>query len=662
MLSHLFSLSIFFSISLDLKLYILIWRRIWNTSDRDNVGNSNGRTPAAVEPAPTSSGSGLKCPSDEDDACWQRLVSREKRVFAAPKTAVPVESRRQRAQQVGDNRLSLNLMDGTGPSAIPPAPPPPPPPDAAAIASFPLQRLTDIVENIDSTVRPPHSLPESEPVRSSVPSSRSNKVINNPGGFFRQILSEDDDDDVVYQVPQVNQVTSSNEPAAVAVGEESVYYTEPSMRSVSSVASFGERPAPDPSGFAELRANDSTSCYADPFEHYASSLLDHNYEDMDDDEYHRLSLPFIRLMRDRAESGVSVSSSGLSSDGSRPSHVTCSSSDSGANMTIPPGFARSRAALFESIAKANQRVIRPDDGLQGQLVQALGPQLALYSLCSLRPPSSLSSSQVQTLSKSCPSSINWIVDGCADNDGFFMEFANQRIALPDRSANTSATSFSSLDSSSTDGLSTKTESSGKSKSDRKVSFVLDPPPLPAIGSKTVTGTIQHTLASRPRSLKSISKSSTCSSTALSLSRFFKQTFVLRCGDGQPSDTESLMSHPIDDLLSQSDLEMFCKSDHRFDGDDSGTDVTTPDSSLYHFGTDIDKTLSMLEVKAKTSLAGKLVKLLDDCSESCSSCDDDSDSDSCSSSCESSCCLTDCASWNSWINDSSSSDVRCELVE
>lgn len=632
-----------------------------NSNDQHNVGNCNGQTSGA-EPASSSCGTGVKV-ANSQDACWQGLQLRscEKRVFAAPKTPVPVESRRQRAQQAGDNRVSLDLIDGP-PSAIPPVPPLPPlPPDAI---SFPLQLTDDGHQKIDSAVQAAHSLPESEPIRfSPLPTFRRSKVISNPGGFFRQIFSEDE---IVYQTPKSHLVTSEHLAVVEAV------YAEASLPSVcgSSVASFGERQEDLRRGsfrFGEVCANVSTSDYADPFEHYASSLLDHNYEEMDHEEYHQLSLPFIRRIksRDRPESGVSISSSSNSSS-SRPSDTTCSS-DSGANMTIPPGFARSRAALFESIAQANQQVIRPDG--QNKLIQALGPQLALYSLCSLRTSSNLANKN--TLSKSCPSSlnaINWVVDGCVDNDGFFMEFANQRIALPDLSDGGSSTSCSSLDSASED-TSTKTESTSRSKSIRKVSFVFDPKPTtPFHGEKMIQlGNIHYTLKKGPRSQKSSTKSFSSTSTALSLSRFFRQTFARCGGDAQPSDTESLMSHPIDDLLSQSDLEMFCESkrdDRLFDGNDSGTDMTTPDSSLYHdssnLAVDIDKTLSILEVKAKTNLIGddQWNEMGDDCSDSCTSCDDsDSDSSSSGSSCKSGCCLTDCTSWTSWTSEGySSSDV------
>lgn len=331
--------------------------------------------------------------------------------------------------------------------------------------------------------------------------------------------------------------------------------------------------------------------------------------------------------------------------------------------------------MFESIAQANQRVIRPQYGSQ-KLVQAFGPQLALYSMDSL-PPTEIFQS-ITTKSKSCPASlnaINWSMDVCVENDGFFMEFANQRIALPEPG---SPTSCSSLQSSS-EASSGETEMTDRSKSSRKVSFVLGPVRSSA-PSRLLCPKIPPDEDDQPlvtHKGKSVSSSSTStSSAAVSLARFFKQTLTVigRCGgEGQISDSESLISHGPDDLLSQSDLEMFCKSNgEKRLRKDSGTDMIPPDASLYDGSAlaidDIDAALAILEIKAKAksrhaSNSKQTETISDNCSDDCSSSSDGSDMDSgsCSSgsSCESSCNLTDCSSWtNDCCSESlTSSDVR-----
>jgi hypothetical protein len=420
-----------------------------------------------------------------------------------------------------------------------------------------------------------------------------------------------------------------------------------------------------------------SSHYADPFER-CGSLLEHNYEEMDFDEDIYQQDPFDSQPPPQESVDSNENTESGFSDGSkssRPGGGGYFSSDSEASLTIPAGLARSRAAMFESIAQANQRVIRPQYGSQ-KLVQALGPQLALYSMDSL-PPTEIFQS-IKTKSKSCPPSlnaINWSMDVCVENDGFFMEFANQRIALPEPG---SPTSCSSLQSSS-EASSGETEMTDRSKSSRKVSFVLGPvrssAPSRLLCQKIPPDEDDQPLVTHKG--KSVSSSSTStSSAAVSLARFFKQTLTVigRCGgEGQISDSESLISHAPDDLLSQSDLEMFCKSNgEKRLRKDSGTDMTPPDASLYDGSAlaidDIDAALAILEIKAKAksrhaSSSKQTETISDNCSDDCSSSSDGSDMDSgsCSSgsSCESSCNLTDCSSWtNDCCSESlTSSDVR-----
>ena len=641
----------------DLSFFVSLFRarlpRRSNKSDR-NLGydGSNGRaavaTAAAAGPAHTSSGAtveGVAADKGEEEQVVE--VSRrelqgcaEKRVFAAPKTPVPVEWRRQRAQKPGDHRVM--------PVDVPVVPPMPP------FISLPLEQLTDRRHSaIDSplmTAESAHSVKVPERVETSQVAAEcwpKHKKIDNQCGFFRQILSEDE---VVYDMPN-NQKPTSPEPLPA---EEAVY-AEPSMHSVcSTLTSFGERRPKF--GVFPSSADDDDICdsshYADPFErYYANSLQDHSYEEMDDDEdYHQNSLPHPRARpadesKENTESGFSDGSS----SNSRPNGYF--TSDSGASLTIPPGLARSRAALFESIAQANQRVIRPFG--TRKLVQALGPQLALYSLSSLPE-----SAQSVKTSKSCPPSlnaINWSVETCAENDGFFMEFSNQRIALPE--PDSAVTSCSGSDASS--GETDSTDRSAKSS--RKVSFVLGP--VRPIHNRLLCHKLM--IAEEEQSLlvsqKAKSNHSTHSKTAHNLARFFKQTFTVigRCsGQVHLSDTESLVSYAPDDLLSQSDLEMFCKSSvDKRERKDSGTDMTTPDTSLSDstLADDIDAALAILEVKAKSRQAEKIP---DVCS---SEDDDDTDSSSCSSasSCESSCNLTDCTSWTDscWTSESSSDVSR-----
>jgi hypothetical protein len=640
-----------------------------NNSNNTNLGNSNGQTPVAG-PAHTSYGMKGEGGGDEKEIVLRDdkrelqgpRKNLEKRVFAAPKIPVPVERRRQRTQKPGDeNRV----------------------PAVPAINSLPLEQITDqqIVDiAIDSPVQTindesltvAHSVTVSERIKTCEQQQQQQpaewpkqpKKVHNQCGFFCQILSEEE---VIYDMP--NHYKASPEPLPV----EEAIYTEPSLHSVcSTLTSFGERRPMF--GILPSSGDDDigeSSHYADPFER-CGSLLEHNYEEMDFDEDIYQQHPFTSQQpidsNDNTESGFSDGSKS-----SRPGGYF--SSDSDASTTIPPGLARSRAAMFESIAQANQRVIHPHPGSQ-RLVQALGPQLALYSMNSLPPPEIFQS--IKMKSKSCPPSlnaINWSMDVCVENDGFFMEFANQRIALPEPD---SPTSCSSLQSSS-DASSGETELTDRSKSSRKVSFVLGP----------VRSTSTHLLCHKfpagqddPAPLvthkgKSISSSSTStsSSAAVNLARFFKQTLTVigRCGgEGQISDNESLISHPPDDLLSQSDLEMFCKSNgEKRLRKDSGTDMTPPDASLYGSTLDIDdidEALTILEVKAKAksrhaSSNKQTETIADICSDDCSSSSDgsDMDSSSCSSgsSCESSCNLTDCTSWtNDCCSESlTSSDVR-----
>lgn len=552
----------------------------------------------------------------------------EKRVFAPPKMAVPVEQRRQRTHKLDDIGLPLDLVD------------------SPAIISLPLELTDQDKVVVESELQSTHSIVVSDPVRTLELIHSKGKVIDSRCGFFRQILSEDE---VIYDMPNNNK--ASPEPLPV---EEAVY-AEPSMHSMysSTITSFGEQRAIfsvfHPSGHV-VDMEESTSHYADPFER-CSSLPEHEYEEMDDmEDYHQHSLPFAGQMesKENPESGVSVSSFSDSSNSGRPEGYF--TSDSGASLTIPPGLARSRAALFESIAEANQRIIRPHGNKR--LVQALGPQLALYSLSSLPLPA-----LNKATTRSCPPSlnaINWSVDACAENDGFFMEFANQRMAIPQSISPISSSSIQS----SSEASSTETESSDRSKSSRKVSFIFSPKPSRLFYQNFLTERNGQTLTTH-KSKSSISTSST-STTALNLARFFRQTFG-RCG-GEQSDTDSLLSHPADDLLSQSDLAMFCKpiSDNKRERKDSGTDMTTPDPSIYGstLTDDIDTALANLEVKAKSGKVDrKNDKIIDVCSQSCASFDG---SDFDSSSCSSSCSLTDCASLTDcgWTSDSfTSSDVR-----
>ena len=216
----------------------------------------------------------------------------------------------------------------------------------------------------------------------------------------------------------------------------------------------------------------------------------------------------------------------------------------------------------------------------------------------------------------------------------------------------------------------------RSKSSRKVSFVLGtvrstPSRLPC-RKISPDGYDPPLVAHKGKSVSSSSTST--SSAAVHLARFFKQTLTVigRCGgEAQISDSESLISHPPDDLLSQSDLEMFCKSNgEKRLRKDSGTDMTLPDGSLYGSALaidDIDAALAILEIKAKAKsrhASDKLTETIsDNSSGDCSSSSDgsDMDSSSCSSasSCESSCNLTDCSSWtNDCCSESlTSSDVR-----
>lgn len=575
-----------------------------------------------------------------DEGGIQRLLGHpEKRVFSAPKTPLPVESRRQRTPKLGDNCVSLDFIELSAETAVPP------------IISLPLE-LTDRPGATQSIVHSTQSIAIVDPVKTVQQSQWSkHQIIDSPCGFFRQILSEDE---VIYDMPNSHKTSPESLPVEEAV------YAEPSMHSrCSTITSFGEkRPK-----FGVFQSSDelcdSTSHYADPFEHY-DSLLEHEYEEMDNDiEYHPHSLPFSRPIHSKGnvESGVSVSSSSDSSQSSRPGGYF--SSDSGASLSIPPGLARSRAALFESIAQANQRVIRPNG--TKKLVQALGPQLALYSLSSL-PSTKVNQS---TTSRSCPPSlnaINWSIEACAENDGFFMEFANQRMAIPDSASPSSCSSLQSSGGTS----SAETEMTDRSKSSRKVSFVLGPSPSRLVYQDFTTTGHQQTLTfSKGKS----SLSTSSSSTALNLTRFFKQTFG-RCagGDGQPSDTESLISHPHDDLLSQSDLEMFCKASiDKRERNDSGTDVTTPDASLYdaNLTNDIDAALAILEVKAKTRPTDKGLDVGLHTYTSVDESDLDSTSCSSESSCKSTCSLTDCSSWNDccWTSESLTSfDVRISKEE
>lgn len=584
----------------------------------------------------------------------------EKRTFVAPKPPVPVERRRQRSQKPGDeNRVP----------AIP-----------TISSSLPSEQITgrQIVDlTINSawltsaeTAALAHSVTVYDRVKTceqerqeqeeAAEWRKNNKKVHNQCGFFRQILSEEE---VIYDMP--NHYKSSPEPLPV----EEAIYTEPSLRSVcsSTLTGFGQRRptlgAVASSGDDDVR---ESSHYADAFERCVS-LLDHNYEEMDfdEDECERHPFPLPIESSDNTESGFS--------DGSKSSRPEgYSSSDSGASLTIPPGLARSRAALFESIAQANRRVISPRGSKR--LVQALGPQLALYSMNSL-PPAEVFQS-IRTKSKSCPPSlnaVNWSMDACVENDGFFMEFANQRIALPDPASPT--TSCSSLPSGS-EASSAETELTDRSKSSRKVSFVLGP------GRSTTNRLLCHKVVVdeedpplTARKGKSISSTSTSSSAAVNFARFFKQTLTVigRCStESQISDNDSLISHPADDLLSQSDLEMFCKSSsEKRLRKDSGMDMTSPDASLCDSTLDmddIDAALAILEIKAKAKsrhASNKPTEAIQNVgSDACSSSSDgsDMDSSSCSStsSCESSCNLTDCSSWTGdccWTSEHlTSSDV------
>jgi hypothetical protein len=424
-------------------------------------------------------------------------------------------------------------------------------------------------------------------------------------------------------------------------------------------------------------------------------------DELDDDEqYGHLSLgphsrPSTRFGLPKWRTTFSsLPSSDTTSQSGRPDY-----SSSNVETTIPVGLARSRAAMFESMARAN--------GSSPPLnIFTHRPQLALYSLNSLPPlppvgttimrptDSTVLTAQLAATTRSCPASLtaqSWTVESAyADNDEFFMEFANQRITRPPSSPAPRSLASSLSSSSSTNsrcssncssGSNIETESSAsyshtagsENRTKRRVSF-LSSPTIRSIRSSCYPERDDNNddecdddeEAESMRRLKgktdTLSRNSSGSLGRLNLARFFKHTLNAlggQCrGQGlQPSDQEEVdddealsLSQSSDDLLSHSDLEMFRKPDDedvdygRQHQDDSGADVTTPLP-------DIDSALDLLEMKARVEQE----------QETAETTTDESDS---TSTTPSSCCADDDPNWD-WSSSCSSStrcsDSDCESV-
>ena len=621
-------------------------------------------------------------------------------MFEAPRALVPVEWRRQRRivceqqqqqQQAEEDERQLSLpalvVQREPPAPLnhwhvtnrvaPPPPPLPPPPI-----------VLDQSQVVDQCL---HSLPTISAVRTG------RKKVENRNGLFRQILS---DDDVFYDEPLLPLPPPVHPPPPPPRPPPEAIYEEPSL--VSSRAS-----ATDLLTFRRSVTSLSSNGYADPFDRFNSnsSVPDHAYERMllleeldDDEQYGHLSLgphsrPSTRFGLPKWRTTFSsLPSSDTTSQSGRPDY-----SSSAVETTIPVGLARSRAAMFESMARAN--------GSSPPLnIFTHRPQLALYSLNSLPPlppvgtmvrstDNSVLTTQLAATTRSCPASLtaqSWTVESSAyaDNDEFFMEFANQRITRPSSSPvsrslassiSSSSSTKSSCSSNCSSGSNIETESStsyshtagSENRTKRRVSF-LSSPIIRSIRSNCYPegdcknedgcdddeGT--ESMGRFKGKTDTLSRTSSGSLGRLNLARFFKHTLNALggpCrGQGlQPSDQEdvdddeALSVLSSDDLLSHSDLEMFRKPDDgddvdygRQQQDDSGADVTTPLP-------DIDSALDLLEMKARVEQKQETAETTtttdesDSTSTTSSSCDDDDDPNwDWSSSCSSSSTTTRCS--------------------
>lgn len=426
---------------------------------------------------------------------------------------------------------------------------------------------------------------------------RSHGVKQEDCGLFRQIFSDDEAAMIVYNFPGIHRKP------------EELVYAEPSMECSSTDPMF---------------SSSSSSDYADPFEHRkrSGSLPDHHYVELDDVMDRHLSLGHRRAVF-------------LCDTPTRFDSVSDDMYLEGPTAPIPVGLTRTRTVHFESMTQ------EPNNNM---LMQAVGPQLALYSLTSL-PPAHLMDDEKESC---CQSSMM-----SADNDEFFMEFSIQRIPVPSEEEEVAVTSSSSSSVSQSSLSISSTESSSSSsiqslvempKKPRKVSF-LEP-------AETVK--LDRT-SSRKRKMN---KHEERRAGKLDFIRLLRHTLsaIGRCGLSSAQsvlsshlssseDVDSLFSS--DDLLSQSDLDMFCKESKDHCTEDSGTDemATSPEpqkSSSVYGGTltDIENTLNILENKARRSMTDS----------STSSSEEEGRSSSGSSGC--SCESSSCSYWSEddWIFD------------